>query len=126
MQRTFVYRLKPTAAITAMVRGAKGTIAQPGRRVRQKTGLNRGIHNRAWGEFLALLDYKLSERGGALVKVDPRGTSQECARCGVKVPKPLSARRHQCPACGLSIHRDHGAAVNIHQRAWAAPVAEAA
>jgi putative transposase len=109
--------------ITAMVRSARGTIDQPGLCVRQKAGLNRSIHNQAWGEFLSLLGYKL---GGGLVKVDPRGTSQECSGCGVKVPKPLRERWHQCPACGLSLHRDQNAAINIYQRAWAAPVAEAA
>ena len=109
--------------ITAMVRSARGTIDQPGSRVRQKAGLNRSIHDQAWGEFLSLLGYKLA---GGLVKVDPRGTSQECSGCGVKVPKLLSERWHQCPECGLSCHRDQNAAINIYQRAWAAPVAEAA
>lgn len=102
---------------------ARGTIEQPGRNVRQKAGLNRGIHNQAWGEFLELLDYKLD---GGLVRVDPRGTSQLCSGCGIKVSKPLSQRWHRCPACGLGLHRDHNAALNIYQRAWAAPAAEAA
>jgi len=122
-------------AVTAMSASAQGTIAEPGRQVRQKAGLNRGILDAAWGEFLDLLKYKLGARGGGLVRVDPRGTSQECSRCQACVPKALSERRHRCPRCGhrhrcprcgLRLHRDHNAALNIHHRAWAVPVAEAA
>ena len=112
--------------VAAMTRSAKGTIVMPGRRVRQKAGLNRAILDAAWGELLELLDYKLQEHGGGLVCVDARATSQACSGCGAQVPKPLSERRHDCPHCGLSIHRDHNAALNIHHRAWAVPVAEAA
>ncbi len=112
--------------VTAMSASAKGTVEKPGRRVRQKAGLNRGILDAAWGEFLGLLEYKLQARGGGLIRVDARGTSQECSGCGVRVPKALSEREHHCPHCGLRLHRDHNAALNIYRRAWAAPVAEAA
>lgn len=112
--------------VTAMTRSAKGTVEQPGRNVRQKAGLNRGILDAAWTEFLRLLDYKLADQGGGLVNVDPHGTSRECSGCGQRVPKALSERQHECPHCGLSLHRDHNAALNIHHRAWAVPVAEAA
>ncbi len=109
-----------------MSASAKGTREKAGRRVRQKAGLNRGILDAAWSELLAPLEYKLQARGGGLVRVDPSGTSQECSGCGARVPKALSQRRHQCPGCGLDLHRDHNAALNIHRRAWAVPVAEAA
>ncbi len=112
--------------VTAMVRAAKGTVERPGRRVRQKAGLNRGILDAAWGELLELLEYKLADHGGRLVRVDQRGTSQECSGCGQPVPKALSERRHECPYCGLCLHRDHNAGLNVYQRAWAVPVAEAA
>lgn len=112
--------------VAAMVHTAKGTIEKPGRRVRQKAGLNRSILDAGWSEFLAVLAEKLEARGGTLIRVDPRGTSQECSGCGARVPKALNVRWHECPVCGLSLHRDHNAAVNIHHRAWAVPVAEAA
>jgi putative transposase len=112
--------------VTAMVASAKGTIDKPGRGVRQKAGLNRSILDAGWSQFLTVLGEKLEARGGVLVRVDPRGTSQECSRCGTRVPKALSERCHECPACGLSMHRDHNAAINIYHRAWAVPVAEAA
>lgn len=112
--------------VTTMVRSAKGTVEQPGCHVRQKAGLNRSILDAGWGQFVRLLSEKLQARGGVLVQVDPRGTSQQCPGCAARVPKPLSERWHSCPACGLLIHRDHNAAINIHHRAWAVPVAEAA
>lgn len=111
--------------VTAMSASAKGTVERPGRRVRQKAGLNRGILDAAWGELLGLLEYKLQARGGDLIRVDAKSTSQQCSGCHELVPKPLSQRRHQCPH-GLSLHRDHNAALNIHHRAWAVPVAEVA
>ena len=33
--------------------------------------------------------------------------------CGEKVPKKLWKREHNCPNCGLSLGRDHNAALNI-------------
>jgi len=112
--------------VAAMTRSAKGTILKPGRRVRQKAGLNRSILDAAWGEFTEMLDYKLTARGGRLVRVPAGGTSQACSGCGAHVPKALSERWHDCPRCGLSLDRDQNAAINIYHRAWAVPVAEAA
>jgi len=103
-----------------------GRSLRPVRRVRQKAGLNRGIRDADWGEFLGLLEYKLQAQGGGLVRVNARGTSQECSGCHARVPKTLSERRHQCPHCGLKLHRDHNAALKTYHRAWAVPVAEAA
>ncbi|WP_067135124.1 RNA-guided endonuclease InsQ/TnpB family protein [Microtetraspora malaysiensis] len=68
--------------IANMVRSAKGTIEAPGRNVRQKAGLNRAITGEAWGRTLALLEYKIRDRGGLVVKVPASGTSQTCHRCG--------------------------------------------
>ncbi|MEA5468520.1 zinc ribbon domain-containing protein [Spirulina sp. 06S082] len=42
---------------------------------------------------------------------------QECSGCGIKVPKTLSVRTHECPKCGLSLDRDENAAINILNRA---------
>jgi transposase len=36
-----------------------------------------------------------------------------CSHGGEDVPKTLAARRHDCPRCGLSLGRDHNAALNI-------------
>jgi transposase len=41
------------------------------------------------------------------------GTSQICSNCGAMVPKGIEERRHECNQCGLSMSRDHNAALNI-------------
>jgi putative transposase len=68
--------------------------------------LARSVSDAGWSAFIAKLAYKAAEAGRALVKVDPRGTSQTCT-CGAHAPKTLSQRWHQCGECGLSASRDH-------------------
>ncbi|WP_251021181.1 transposase [Streptomyces sp. ISL-98] len=68
--------------ITNMVKSAKGTIEEPGKNVAQKRGLNRSISGEAWGRTVTLLEYKLTDRGGHLVKVPAPNTSRRCHACG--------------------------------------------
>ncbi|MFA5376142.1 MAG: transposase [Dehalococcoidia bacterium] len=75
--------------------------------------LARSIADVAWGEFFTSLENYGKRFGRIIVKVDPRNTSQKCSSCGEMVPKSLSVRVHSCPACGISIDRDHNAAINI-------------
>ncbi len=53
-----------------------------------------------------------------VILVDPKGTSQECSRCGSIVKKGLEVRVHHCPTCGLRTDRDINAAINILNRGW--------
>lgn len=78
---------------------------------------SKGILDAAWGQFLQQLHYKAESAGVTVVDVNPRGTSQECSKCGDLVLKDLSVRIHSCPSCGLVLDRDHNAARNILQRA---------
>jgi len=55
-------------------------------------------------------------RGTHFVSVNPRGTTKECASCGVSTEKPLWVREHSCPACGFEADRDANAAWNILSR----------
>ena len=64
--------------IANMTKSAKGTIDNPGRNVRQKTGLNRNILQQCWGKFVQFLKYKMEELGHVLTCVDPRDTSRTC------------------------------------------------
>lgn len=82
---------------------------------------SKSILDAAWGHFLWQLEYKAENAGVQFLKVDPRGTSQECSGCGMTVAKTLKERTHRCPGCGLVLHRDHNAALNILRRA-ASPV----
>ncbi len=75
--------------------------------------LAKSVHDAAWSTFTEMLSYKAEKAGATLIRVDPRLTSQMCSGCGVIVRKGLSDRVHNCPDCGLSLDRDHNAALNI-------------
>ena len=103
--------------VANMTASASGTLESPGRHVRQKAGLNRSILNQAWYFFEATLAYKLEERGGQLIKVDPAYTSQTCSDCGtVDRLSRKSQARFACNHCGFEAHADHNAAINILRR----------
>src|SRR5690606_33091117 len=77
----------------------------------------RSILNQGWGNFALLLGYKLEERGGALVTVDPSYTSQTCSECGaVDRESRKSQASFVCQHCGFRAHADHNAAINILRR----------
>jgi putative transposase len=71
------------------------------------------IMDASWGQIRALTDYKAERRGGRVILVEPRGTSQKCSGCGKMVPKGLEERTHSCPNCSLVLDRDVNAARNI-------------
>jgi putative transposase len=77
--------------------------------------LAKAIHDAAWGQFLRALQSKAEGAGKWSVPVDPRGTSQICAACGVVIKKGLSEREHRCD-CGFVTHRDHNSALVIEGR----------
>ena len=81
--------------------------------------INRSIADVAWGQFVQRTLYKAANAGRVVVQVDPKGTSQMCSGCHALVPKDLSVRIHDCPHCGLRLHRDHNAAINILARGLA-------
>ena len=94
---------------------AKGDVESPGRRVRQKSGLNRSILEQCWGEFVTQLEYKCEAAGGSVTRVDPMNTTQNCSNCGSKPENilKLQERTYRCGSCGYLIDRDYNAARNI-------------
>lgn len=96
-------------------------LAKAGAKNAQGRGLRRNIHHAAWSGLIQKLTYKAESAGRQLIKVDPRGTSQQCSRCGVTVQKDLSVRVHRC-SCGLVLDRDHNAALNVLTRGLAITV----
>ena len=65
--------------ITNMTRSAKGTPENPGRHVRQKAGLNRGILRSGWGLLVRRMEQKAP---GRVERMSPAFTSQRCSACG--------------------------------------------
>jgi putative transposase len=97
--------------IKNMIRSAKGTVEEPGRNVRAKAGLNRGILRSGWGLLVRRLEQKAP---GRVEKVSPVFTSQRCSACGqVDAKSRESQARFVCTACGYVGNADVNAAINI-------------
>ena len=94
-----------------MTRSAKGTRENPGRNVRQKAGLNRGILGSGWGLLVRRLQDKAP---GRVEKVSPAFTSQRCSACGqVDRDSRESQAVFRCTACGFAGNADVNAAISI-------------
>lgn len=97
-----------------MSRSAAGTVENPGRNVRAKSGLNKSILDQGWGEFRRQIEYKLTWNGGTLVLVPPQYTSQKCHVCGnVDKQNRKSQTAFVCSACGHTANADYNASLNI-------------
>jgi len=81
--------------------------------------LAKSIHDAGWGQFRNYIRYKCERTGKQFILIDPKGTSQTCL-CGEPVPKDLSVRVHECPACGLVMNRDLVSAKLILRRGLSA------
>ena len=81
--------------------------------------LAKSISDAGWGNFRLILQSKAANAGKQLTKVKPHYTSQKCSGCDSIVKKSLSVRVHQCTHCGLTLDRDHNAAINIKKAAIA-------
>ena len=81
--------------------------------------LAKAILDSGWGTLIQFVTYKsVMLRGNSTVTVNPAYTTQDCSRCGYRVPKTLSERVHKCPQCGLILCRDTNAARNVEQKAF--------
>jgi putative transposase len=74
--------------------------------------LAKSAHDAAGSSVIAKLSYKAESADRLLVKVDARGTSQQCP-CGAPAPKKLWDRKHHGTVCGLNTTRDHASALEI-------------
>ena len=97
-----------------MSRSARGTAEKPGRNVAQKAGLNKAILDQGWGIFRQMLEYKQLWRGGVVIAVNARYTSQTCPQCGcLSAKNRLQQALFACISCGYMSHADVNAAQNI-------------
>jgi len=97
-----------------MSKSAAGTLEQPGKNVRAKSGLNKSILDQGWFEFRRQLDYKLAWHGGVLIAVPPHYTSQTCPCCGHVCAENRRAQAvFECVECGFEENADVVGALNV-------------
>lgn len=99
-------------AIQNMTKSAKGTIENPGKNVKRKAKLNKSILSSCWGQIDQMLKYKIEERQGVFVKVNPAYTSQICSFCDSK-ETIRDGKRFECKKCDIIYDADVNAARNI-------------
>lgn len=103
--------------VSAMIASAKGTEEEPGRNVRQKSGLNREIAARGWYQLQVYTAYKAAE----LARVPAPYSSLTCPRCGHVSAKNRPSRDvFRCSECAFTGHADVAAAINLAARHKAA------
>jgi putative transposase len=75
--------------------------------------LSKSILDAGWGLFTQLLTSKAESAGRGIMFVNPAYTSRTCSACGVLFDCLTLADRWVACVCGLSLDRDHNAAINI-------------
>ena len=103
--------------IKNMSKSSKGNSEKHGKRVAQKSGLNRSILDQGWGMFFNMLEYKQDWNGGIVVKVPAHHTSQTCPCCNhVAKENRLTQADFVCIECGYSNNADLVGAINVLAR----------
>ena len=103
--------------LRGMTRSAKGSVEEPGRNVWAKAGLNRAVLDAGFGLLRQLVGQKAEWAARRVVNVDARYSSQTCSRCLCVSAKSRRRRRFVCEGCGLVLHADVNAALEIRRRA---------
>ena len=99
--------------IQNMVRSARGTMENPGRKVAQKSGLNRSIHRCRWGRVKTRISNACERQGTAYFEVRAANSSLGCSQCNhVSRENRKSQAEFQCVSCGHQDNADRNAAVN--------------
>jgi putative transposase len=97
-----------------MTASAAGTVEEPGKNVKAKSGLNRVILDRAMGFVKQCLAYKTVWFGSELQKENPAYTSQKCSKCGcIDAMSRMSTAWFRCVQCGHAESAHTNAANNI-------------
>lgn len=93
-------------------------------RVRLRKPQRVTLHSWAFAQLGAFLSYKADAAGLPFVQVDPAYTSQQCSACGHTEKKNrVDQATFVCRSCGVSLHADENASINIAKRgvdAWGA------
>ena len=97
-----------------MTKSAEGTVKDPGRNLKQKSGLNRSLARVApYGRRMAI-QWAVFKADGRLILVDPKYTSQTRPRCGYTSSTNRPAQAHfGCQLCGYTENADVVGALNV-------------
>ncbi|WP_257003956.1 transposase [Streptomyces sp. SA15] len=97
--------------IKNMTASAKGTVEQPGKKVKQKAGLNRAILAQGWGLLRQRTEHKAP---GRVQDVPAPYTSLRCSACGwIEKNSRKSQAEFVCVSCGFTCNADENAAHNV-------------
>jgi putative transposase len=97
--------------IKNMTATAKGTMAEPGRNVAAKAGLNRALLAQGWGALRTRTGQKAP---GRVEDVPAPYTSLRCSSCGwIEKRSRKSQAEFSCVSCGFACNADLNAAINI-------------
>ena len=100
--------------VANMSKSASGSATQHGRNVKAKSGLNKSILDQGWGMMIDMLEYKQQWRGGLLIKINPRFTSQTCFECQhIAKENRQTQAKFECVKCTYVANADMNAARNI-------------
>lgn len=100
--------------ILNMSKSAQGTVDEPGKNVKAKSGLNRSILDQAWGYFRIQLEYKLNWLGGEFRVVNPKYTSQQCPNCRkIDSENRKTQSEFVCQGCSYENHADVVGSMNV-------------
>ena len=100
--------------VANMSKSASGSVAEHGRNVKAKSGLNKSILDQGWAMMVDMLEYKQQWRGGLLIKVNPQYTSQTCFECKhIAKENRRTQAKFECVKCGHKANADVNAARNI-------------
>jgi putative transposase len=105
--------------IKSMSASAAGSMEKPGKKVQQKSGLNRAILRQGWGEFGRQLEYKQLWAGGLVEYQSEAYSSQDCPKCSYRSPlnrKTQDTFACLSPTCGFTANADAVAAQNQLQK----------
>ena len=99
--------------IKNMTKSATGTVKEP-KKSSGKRGLNRLITQQSWGLFFEKLKYKAEQKGGEVIEVDPKFTSQKCSCCGhISKENRKTQSKFRCVKCNFKLNADLNASLNI-------------
>ncbi len=81
-----------------------------------KSQLNKAISDAAWYSLRQKTKHQAAKLGNLVIEVNPRGSSQECHKCGFISPKNRDSEKFVCENCGHHEDADTQAGCVLAQR----------